>query len=90
MDNKLIGITTFAVLVEGIITYTNQFIVDNHFCWKMLLSLVLGVIIAISYDLDVPSYFNLNPKIPFIGNILTGILLSRGSNYIFDLLESLK
>lgn len=89
MDNKLAEITSFAVLIEGIITYVGQFIVDGSFSVKMLASIVLGIIIAISYDLDIPLHFNLKPKIPFIGNIVTGILLSRGSNYIFDLLSNI-
>ena len=90
MDNKLIGIMSFTVLVEGVITYVNQFIMTDNFSWKMLASIILGIIIAISYNLDIPSHFNFKPKIPFIGNIITGILLSRGSNYIYDLLNNLK
>ena len=26
-------------------------------------------------------------SIPFVGNVITGILVSRGSNYIYDLLK---
>ena len=89
MENKTFGIVTFAVLIEAIITYLNQFFVQENFCWQMLFSMVLGVIIAVAYKLDLPSYFNLSSDIPYIGCILTGILLSRGSNYIFDLLDKL-
>ncbi|MGN1044285.1 MAG: hypothetical protein ACI4PR_05835 [Acutalibacteraceae bacterium] len=89
MDNKFIGIISFSVIVEGIITYLNQFIIDGNFSLKMLTSIILGVVIAISYDLDIPLHFNLKPKIPFVGNIVTGILISRGSNYIFDLLKNI-
>lgn len=87
MENKLIGIASFAILIEGIITYISQFIIYGNFSLKMLLSILFGIIIAVSYDLDIPSYFKFKSKIPFIGNIVTGILLSRGSNYIFDLLN---
>ena len=89
MENKTFGIATFAILIEGIITYTNQFLIQENFCWQMALSLALGIIVAVAYKLDLPSYFNLKSDIPYIGCILTGILLSRGSNYIFDLITKI-
>ncbi len=89
MENKTFGIAAFAILIEGIITYTNQFLIQENFCWQMALSLALGIIVAVAYKLDLPSYFNLKSDIPYVGCILTGILLSRGSNYLFDLLEKI-
>ena len=89
MDNKTVGIASFAILIEAIITYFNQFLVQENFCWQMLFSVVLGIVIAVAYKLDLPAHFNLNSQIPYVGCVLTGILLSRGSNYIFDLLERL-
>lgn len=89
MENKTFGIMTFAILIEGIITYTNQFLIQENFCWQMALSLVLGIIVAVAYKLDLPSYFNLKSDIPYVGCILTGILLSRGSNYVFDLITKI-
>ena len=90
MDNKTFGIASFAILIEAIITYVNQFFLQENFCWQMLFSIALGIIIAVAYKLDLPAQFNLNSQIPYVGCVLTGILLSRGSNYLFDLLERLK
>ena len=87
MENKTVEITSFAILIEAIITYFNQFFVQENFCWQMALSLILGIIIAVAYKLDLPAHFNLKSEIPYIGRILTGILLSRGSNFVFDLLD---
>ena len=53
------------------------------------MSICFGIIIAISYNLDLPEYFNIKSRIPYVGCILTGILLSRGSNYIFDLFSKI-
>ena len=86
MENKTFEIMTFAILIEGIITYTNQFLIQENFCWQMALSLALGILVAVAYKLDLPLYFNLKSDIPYIGCVLTGFLLSRGSNYVFDLL----
>ncbi len=89
MENKTFGIAAFAILIEGIITYTNQFLIQENFCWQMALSLALGILVAVAYKLDLPSYFNLESDIPYVGCVLTGILLSRGSNYVFDLIKKL-
>lgn len=89
MENKTFGIAAFAILIEGIITYTNQFLIQENSCWQMALSLALGIIVAVEYKLDLPSYFNLKLDIPYAGCVLTGILLSRGSNYVFDLITKI-
>ena len=89
MENKTVEITSFAILIEAIITYLNQFFVQENFCWQMALSIVLGIVIAVAYKLDLLACFNLKSDIPYTGCILTGILLSRGSNYIFDLITKL-
>lgn len=89
MNNKLLEIISFAVLIEGIITYFNQFFIDGHFSLSMLFSIILGILIAISYKLDIPEYFNLKSSVPYIGSVLTGILISRGSNYMYDILKTI-
>ena len=78
-----------AVLVEGIITYFNEFFVTGDAPWQMILSLVLGTVVAIAYKFDLPRYLNMESNVPYIGCILTGILISRGANYIYDLLTKI-
>ncbi len=62
---------------------------QESFCWQMFVSLILGIVVAVAYKIDLPSYFNLKSDVPYIGCILTGILLSRSLNYIFDLIGNL-
>ena len=88
MKSKTFEIVIFAILIESIITYINQFFVQENFCWQMLFSMALGIVISVAYKLDLPAYFNLKSNIPYVGCVLTGILLSRGSNYLFDLLNN--
>lgn len=83
-------ITTIAILVEGIITYLNEFFVSGNSPWQMILSLILGISVALAYNLDLSKHFNLNSTSPYVGNIITGILISRGSNYLYDLLYIFK
>ena len=49
MENKNFGIASFVILIEAIITYFNQFFVQENFCWQMLFSIALGIVIAVAY-----------------------------------------
>lgn len=89
MENKIASIMPLAIIIEAIITYINQFFVSGEFCWEMFLSIISGIFISISYEIDIPKYLNLNSRIPYLSNILTGILISRGSNYTYDLMTKI-
>lgn len=89
MKDKTAQIISLAVIIEAIITYINQFFVGGKFCYEMLLSIILGIIISAAYEIDIPKCLNLDSRIPYFGSILTGILFSRGSNYIHDILKAL-
>lgn len=87
MQDGIFEIISLAIIIEAIITYINQFLVCGDFCWKMLLSIIFGIITSISYNIDIPKCLNLTSNIPYLGSILTGVLLSRGSNYVYDLIS---
>lgn len=50
-------------------------------------SLLLGVILALGTGIDFFAMVGLPIKIAYVGSVLTGIILSRGSNFIHDLLK---
>lgn len=90
MNKEFSKLFTICMLIESIITYINGFFVagePHHY--QVILSLILGVIIAVSYEMDLLKLLNIESKVPYIGSILTGILFSRGSNYIYDLINML-
>ena len=76
-------------MIEATITYINQFIVSGDFCLEMFLSISFGIFTLIAYGLDIPKCFNLQSNIPYIRNILTVILIFRGSNYVYDLMTKI-
>lgn len=89
MDNKILGMVSLSILVESVITYSKDFFIGGDFSFSMLFSIILGIVIAIAYNLDLPEYLNLKSSVPYIGSVLTGILISRGSNYLYDILKSI-
>lgn len=83
---QFFNVILLSIIIEGIITYANEWF-TNGIQWKQLTSVVLGVIIAVVYKADLIALFGITTPIPYIGCALTGILLSRGSNYIFDFIK---
>lgn len=89
MNENMIKIMSLSVIIESLITYFKEFFVYECFSISMVFSIILGIVIAIIYKLDLPECFNLKSTVPYIGNILTGLLISRGSNYIYDLINTI-
>lgn len=54
------------------------------------ISLVLGLLVAFAFNLDMMVTIGAPVNIPYLGIVFTGILMARGSNVINDLLEQLK
>ncbi len=78
-----------AIILEGVITYVKEFFVKGNVRWEMLISIIIGVLITSAYGVDVLAMAGLKTPVPFLGSILTGILISRGSNYVFDLIKGI-
>ena len=52
-------------------------------------ALVIGLLLAFVTGLDMLKLLNISSRISPVGIFLTGILISRGSNFIHDLLSSI-
>ena len=87
---EFISLIFMAIIVEGLITYVKELIVDGKLQWQMLVSLAVGMLCAVMYGVDLFEMLGMHPLIPYVGCVLTGILISRGSNYIFDLIKKLR
>lgn len=78
---KFFLIFIVAILIEGIVSYVIE-VPKNP---KLLVPIVLGIIAAIAYRLDIPAEMGAMSQLPFLGSIFTGIILARGSNYLYDI-----
>lgn len=86
---QFFALILLAITIEGTVTYIRTWFVDNHFQWQQVLTCALGIFLAIAYQLDYLHLFEVDSTIPYVGIVLTGIAISRGSNYVFDLLKKL-
>lgn len=81
------GVIFSSIMVEGIITYVKQFCIEQKFNWQMLIGLILGIVVAVAYNLDLFELVGMASSLPLVGCILTGVIVSRGSNYVYDLID---
>ena len=52
-------------------------------------AIIIGIALAVGSGLDIFMVVGISLKIPYLGMILTGVLISRGANFIHDLLASI-
>ncbi len=86
---KWYALIFITVIIEGLISYARMLIVDKRFQWQVFAAMALGVGCALAFKIDLFAIAGIPAALPYVGEILTGVLLSRGSNYVFDLLGRL-
>ena len=84
------GLGFCAIVVEGVISYVKMIIVDHKVNWQTIIAILLGVGVGVAFGLDLFALVGIEARIPHVGSALTGILISRGSNYMYDLLKNVR
>ena len=89
MNKEISKMLMVCIILEGIITYINDFFAIGELHYQMILSLIFEIFIAVAYKIDLLKLADIESEIPYIGCVLTGMLISRGSNYVHDILQTL-
>ncbi len=79
-----------AILIESIVNIIKN-IKEKETSWKywgaLGLGVLTGVLVAYNWSIDLFSAVGMpEGKIPYVGAVLTGLILSRGSNVIHDII----
>jgi len=94
MTIAIVGAVVFlALLVERVIEiFVKPLIPDAHKDKALYVALVLGVALALGFQVDAISptleQFGAVPLAPWVGMIVTGIVIGGGGNLIHDLWPS--
>ena len=86
---KWYAVLFLAVVIEGVVTYAKTLVADRRFQWPIAAAMALGVGCALAFGVDLFAVAGIPAAVPYAGQVLTGLLLSRGSNYLFDLIGRL-
>lgn len=76
-----------AITIEGLISLAKEIVVDKKVDWRKIVAIVIAVFLAIAANKDLYAMVGVTFTIPYVGLVLTGIAISRGSNYLADLLK---
>lgn len=79
-----------AILVEAIWENLKMTYVKGKFNLNMLGALLLGILICILAKLNIFELVGIEISISLIGYILTGVIVSRGANFVNDIFDKIK
>ena len=78
----------FGILVEAIVQVFKagvpETVTSPSWMWPVVSS-VIGVVMCIAAHVDALSALGVEITVPFIGQAVTGLLVSRGSNFLHDI-----
>lgn len=78
-----------AILIEAIWENCKVVWQDNKFSLDKIGALVVSILVCIGVQANVFNLVGLNIVWPILPNVLTGILVSRGANFIHDIFEKI-
>jgi len=87
---EITGLIIVAILIEAIWENLKMIWKKGKFNVNMLGSLILGIIICILAKINIFSIVGIELSIEVVGFIFTGIIVSRGANFVNDLFSKLK
>jgi len=80
---------TLALLIEAVITTIN-WLIEGKFNWQRITAVAVSVITSILAQVDIFSEVGLPLILPYVGSGLTGLIVSRGANVVYDLYKSIQ
>jgi hypothetical protein len=78
-----------AVFIESLVKVINM-AHELYKDWRYWASLVVGVAVAVVFGLDIFAAAGFQTAVPFMGAVLTGVMLSRGANFVHDILKAVQ
>lgn len=91
MIENFATIFILAVTVEALIAYVlpkNQ--TEEPREWIKYVSAVLGVAICVVYNADILATLGVLTPVPYVGAVITGLIVGRGSNFLNDFFNRVK
>lgn len=91
MIENIVTIFILAAVVEAVITYVVPKNNDTQPReWLKYVSAVMGVAICVAYQADILATLGVVTPIPYVGAVITGLIVGRGSNFLNDFYNKVK
>lgn len=79
-----------AMLIEAVWETGKMVWQDGKLQIDRIGTLVIGLVMAFALKLDLMDMMGMTTFIPYVGTVMTGILISRGSSYVHDIANKLQ
>lgn len=79
-----------AMLIEAVWETGKMVWQDGKLQVDRIGTLVIGLIMAFTLSLDLFTMLEIDTIIPYVGTVMTGILISRGSTYLHEVIDKIK
>lgn len=86
---SFIAVIVLAMIAEAVWETIKMTFQNGKLSLDRIGSMVVSISLAIATGMDLFKLVGISQSIPYLGIILTGLLLSRGSNFMHDILESI-
>jgi hypothetical protein len=83
--DKLLMLVVAALICESVWETIKMTWQEGKLSIDRIGALVVGLAVAIAAGLDLPGLVEIPFNVPYLGMVLTGILISRGANFLHDL-----
>lgn len=91
--NAIVIVLVLAVTIEAVIDVIKGWVPEGAHLPSVLwpiVSAALGVALCIVAGVDILALAGVSLAVPLIGQVLTGVLISKSSNFIYDFWERVK
>lgn len=88
--NELLILVTMGILVEAVVEVIKSIYNEGRVNYTVLLSIVVGILFAFTLRVDLFQLLGIEVHIAYVGTILSGLIVSRGANFVHDLLGKLQ
>lgn len=80
------------ILTEKITQLVKDLLPESAFTerGKRIISSVIGIALAFTVQVDLLGILGINSMNPYIGTIISGLVISGGANYVHDLFGAIK
>lgn len=78
----------FAVLIEAVVFYADQFAVNRNLDWKLISALVISMLACVAFQVDIFAESGFLSVIPFVGAAFTGIVFARVANFSHNVIQA--
>lgn len=88
--NELLILITMGVLVEAVVEVIKSIFNEGKVNYSVLLSIIVGILFAFTLRVDLFSLLGIEVHIAYVGTVASGLIVSRGANFVHNLISKLE